>query len=413
MKDTTFETKIVAANPFNRRSAFVKATMKQIRRAQPAKKRSWFATYVHKPSFALIAVIAAVVCSGAVYATVTFTPRLIELLDKKVNDRGATEYTVSGFAACADQYRPIPKHFEIKKNVALSDDEVHKIIQAKCELNWTRDFAAKKWPQDRITHDQRETITFTQVDLPGTIEEASTDNIRVTFSTGTVDIRPMPGASVAVFADGEEVPASQLKPGDIVLRAQRIRHSYPDFSALPSQGESRSLKGEQPADLGTVALFKLSLPPDYYVEKQWYLTEIPACQGNPEELCPNTPAIDIYPRVEGGPGANPDVVYNPDNTFRDISGTVTELHADRLTLKSRAGNIYTVAIGSPGFAIYNRDFADNYLPDDTTLKVGSIVAVYYTQPANANPKTITKDQVVMVTLQLEAINPKSDPLKGY
>jgi len=63
--------------------------------------------------------------------------------------------------------------------------------------------------------------------------------------------------------------------------------------------------------------------------------------------------------------------------------------------------------------VYNRDFTTAYDTIDATLKIGSTVMVMYNQPKDADAKTITKEQVSVVQLQLDALNPKKGNIKQY
>lgn len=422
MKEYTFDAQIIAATPHSdKTNSFVKDTMKQIKRSTTATQTHqnsfayWF-QHLSKPALALVAVVAITLIGSAVYAAVHFAPALVQLLGKETNQRGATEYSVAGLEACEKQNGTIPERFEVRKDApGMADDEVKKILQARCETDWLQDFAGKRWPTYGTNAEWKDgdTIYYTRLDMLGTAGTVSDTKATVVFGGDRpVEHTPPQGEKITAFAAGEEIAISDIKPGDPVFTISRVSETYRDMSKYykgpkDSQNPRPEAPHSQPQVIGLVALFKMSLPLAYYMEKQNYLTEIPECMGNAGELCPNTPSIDVYPRAGGEGASNPHRdAYDENSVYREISGTITALSDDTLTLKSRKGNTYTVTVGDAGFAAYNRNYKGNYTDIDATLKVGSNVAVRYGQPKNANAKTVTKEQVDMVVLQLEGTNPK-------
>ena len=402
MKDVTFQAKIVAATTYsdNTNSSFVKETIRKIKMhsladALPvAQKRGlpFWLRHLHKPTLALLALLAITLISSAVYAAVQFAPALIQLLGKETNQRGATEYSVAGLADCAKNYGPVADRFEVKADAPkLSDDEVHKILQASCEMKWLQDFPGKKWPTygTNTTWKDGDTIYYTRLDMIGTLVSATDTKAKINLGGNIVDHTPLPNEKIKAFAAGEEIPLRDIKPGDTVFTVSRVSEVYHDYKNMVLRKDTNGINTmpyqyEQPKVIGLVALFKLSLPQDYYQQKQGYLTEIPTCTGNDSELCPQTPSIDVYPRV-GGEGASNSYLKNDINDIaREISGTVTQLSDDSLTLKSRKGNLYTVTVGDAGFSIYNRNFTAAYTDIDAHLKIGSNVSIRYRQPRDAD-----------------------------
>jgi len=418
MNDVRFDATLVAAA--KRRSddtnTFATTTMKRITAiASPDPKPRRWIFRLHKPALALAAFVAVVLLGSAVYAAVHFAPAFIQMLGKEKNSRGATEYSVSGFMQCAERNsEPATNRFEIKSDAPhLSDDEVHKIIQAKCELKWLETFPENHWPK-QSTSDRKggKTVTYARLDVLGTLDSLSPNALTITPPyTGTKPFMTQHGETIKTYASGEEVNLSAIKKGDAVFTIARFSEPANNWDTPPSR--MGTFQPEQPKPLGIVGVFKLSLPLAYYTEKQSYITEIPECEGNTDELCPQTPSIDVYPRTGGEGATNP---YHHDYAvYREISGEVTTLTSDTLTLKSRSGKLYSVTVGDDGFEAYNRDFTAPYAQDgiDAHLKVGSRVAIRYTQPKESDPTKISKDQVQMVSLQLEALNPKQGSVKQY
>ena len=426
MKDHSFDARIVAAAPHSEHTnTFIKETMKQIKHTPlvgrlPSHHHNGFRYWLRhlsKPALALIAIVAVTLVSGAVYAAVHFAPAFLQLLGKETNQRGATEYSVAGFTECSTNNGSIiaPEKFEVTTDTTLSDEEVQKILQARCEMQWLQDFPGKKWPTYGTNAEWKDgdTIYYTRLDMIGTVANVTETNAAIVLGDRTVDHTPPQGTKITAFAAGEEIALDQLKTGDAVFTISRVSETYHDmrnYMSGPKDQPNASIEmpHSQPKVEGIVAVFKLSLPKEYYLEKQSYIVEIPECSGNEGELCPNTPSIDVYPRSGGEGATNPYRNNLTDGTHREISGEVVELGDDTLTLKSRTGNLYKVNVGDAGFAVYNRDYASAYTDVDATLKVGSRVAVQYVQPKDANPKTVTKDQVWRISLQLEGSNPKKN-----
>lgn len=421
MKDSTFDAHIVAASPHSDETKnFVKRTMQKITAQTPHKKRGfveWF-THLHKPAIALSAFVAIILLGGAVYAAVHFAPALLQMLGKETNQRGATEYSFAGFKDCSENEHNVAERFEVKKDANLSDEEVQKIIQAKCELKWLQSFPGKVWPTTGTNPAWKDgdTIYYTRLDMLGHYKGGSDTKATVDTGDNAIDFTTPQGEKIRAFAAGEEIKHSDLKPGDTVFTISRISETYRNMNKYgwdkPKNELNLAPPQEQPKVIGLVALFKMSLPYEYYMQKQQLVTEIPECMGNPGEYCANTPSIDVYPRTSGEGASNPYATPIANGEYREISGTVIELGDDTLTLKSRNGNSYTITVGDAGFKVYNRDYASAYSDIDAKVKVGSNVAVRYNQPKNADAKTITKEQVQRVVLQLEGINPKKS-VKQY
>jgi len=365
------------------------------------------------PTAALVALIiaSAVGLSGVVYASIRFAPDFIKILNKSTNNRGATEYSVPDFAKCATDYGPVTEKFELKKDAPrLSDEEIKKTIQARCELAGVNDFVAKAWPTFGTHKDWQDgdDIFYTRPDLLGTLQSASADKAAMTYYGGqpqTKTYDAQPGQNIVAFAGGAKIPISQLKPGDTVFTVVRVTETYHKTWTNTSN--------PNPRPQGLVAIIKLSLPNQYYGTMQQYLTELPACAGNPGEYCPNTPSIDVFPRIGGEGATNPLYKNQPGYVFREVTGTVTQLDADSLVLKSHSGKKYTARVPANAFTTYNTDYAPNYTDIDATLQIGSTVSIIYSQPPKADARTITPEQITRINLLLDGLQPKQGGVKQY
>lgn len=425
MKDFILDAKLVAAVPYSDQtnSSFVKKVMEQISSQSLANKLpiahgfSYWLKHLHGPALAIVILVVGVLISGAVYAAVQFAPSLIKLLGKETNPRGATEYSVQGFADCQPaNLGPAAERFEIASDApAMDDNEVKKILQAKCELRWLEMFPGKTWPTYGTNAEWKDgdTIYYTRLDMLGKVDSVSESKAGIVLGDKIVEHKPPEGEKIKAYVAGTEIPLSELKAGDTVFTISRISDIHHDYKNIRSQDKSDPAyykPGKLPVTVGLVALFKMSLPLEYYHEKQGYLTEIPQCLNNEEELCPNTPSVDVYPRIGGEGASNPYFVNNPNGVARDISGEVTKFDANSLTLKTRKGTLYTVTIKDDGLLVYNRDFTGPYADSgmDATLKVGSQVLIMYQESNDQKQKTINPEQVRRIALLLEGVSPKKN-----
>jgi hypothetical protein len=417
MKDAHLESQLVAATPHSdNTNKFVTDVMHKIKTQSltvrlPAKQRKSFIGWVrhlHRPALVALAVAAAALLSTAVYASIQFAPALVKILGKDTA-HNRTQYTVSNFDDCSKNDGKLNK-FELNSQApALSDDDVQKIIQAKCETQWVNDFASKTWPTygDHQEWHDGDHVYYARPDIMGTFVSAQTDKATINFVDQPQNYTVQNGQQIKTYAEGQEVPLSQLKPGDTVVAVVRVQETYHplDRNAPPVSS--------QPTPVGLIALVKMSLPEKYYRTMQQYITEVPECVGNPHEYCSNTPSVDVYPRGEGGNNPKAD----PKNTvFHEISGKVTALEPNALTLESTSGAHYTVTLSGPEFATYNSNYAPTYAQEgiDAELKIGTTLSVRYLQQPHDNPKTITQQQVVAIQLKLDSLNPKHDTnIKQY
>ena len=361
------------------------------------------------PTSALTALIitGAIALGGVVYASVQFLPGLIKIVGTSTNQRGATEYDVPSFAACVPKGVAETKRFERKKDAPkLSDEEIRKIIQARCELEWVNQFVSSTWPTYG-THKEwqdGDDIFYARPDILGKLISVSAQEIIIS-SAGKYSYAAAPNQSIAGYADGSSVALQSIKPGDTVFTVVRVAETYHQKMTPTTSNE--------PRPLGAIGLLKLSLPLDYYQIMQSYITELPKCHGNDNEYCPNTASIDVFPR-EGGEGAhNPQLAPQANAVLHEISGTITTIDASTLTLTSRSGKKYTVSAPKDAFAQYNQKYAIAYTDVDAKVRLGSTVSVTYFQTPKEDSQTITANQIMTVRLLIDALNVKKDAIRQY
>lgn len=420
MKEIMIETKLVAASPESGNTNFVQKVMEGVRSRAlatrlPAQQRRGFIHWVchlHKPALIALAVATVALVSGAVYASVQFAPGLIKLLGKDTS-QGHTQYSVAGFADCSKNNGNMQKFELNNKAPALSDAEVQKIIQAKCELQWITSFANHTWPTygQNAQWEDGDHIYYARPDFLGTLVSADAGKAIMTYNPGdgnkTQNYTVAQNERVRAFSEGQEIPLTQLKPGDTIFSIVRVQETYTRLDRNKPQ------TSPQPTPVGLLALIKLSLPKEYYGQMQQYITEVPSCPGNPHDYCSSTPSIDVFPR--GGEGATNQAFNSKTNTiYRQITGKVTALAPNKVTLQSSSGTTFTVTLNTDGFADYNTNYAPIYNAEGTDgeLKIGSSIDIRYAQAANGDPTKISADQVITIDLKLESLNPKHDKKIG-
>ncbi len=421
----TLEQEIIAARPEDRtgNAAFMKRTMTAIKKAKAhetfdhvlrttnATKKERLLMRLRKlPVSALVAIVLGLIvfAGGAVYAATQYAPLLVKVLHKSVNTRGASEYEIGNFQDCVQEGTPINVgKFELKKDAPqISDDDVRRILQARCEMQWVSKFASKQWPTygSHAEWQDGDRIYYARADVMGEVISVSDTAVTLRLGDGTTKtMTAQSGQKLLAFGNGEQAPLNTILPGDpvfTVMRASEIHHA------------KQITAPEQPHEEGLVGLVKLGLPLKFYGAMQNYLTDIPECFGNKGEYCPQTGGIEIFPR-EGGEGAkNPELVMNDKNEGREISGIVTKLESDAMTLKSRTGNDFTIKTPAHALADYNQKYVENY-SGDSTLKIGSTVQVTYSQTPGSNAREITPSQIMTIFLQIDMLSPKQDAIKQY
>ncbi len=358
---------------------------------------------------AVAIIIAAIaITGGCVYAAAHFVPGLITIVSKHASQRGTTEYVIPDFAACTHS---TTQKFELNKDAPpLTDDDVKKIVQARCELDWANRFVAQTWPtygSHRHWKDGDD-IFYARLDVLGSLQSASTSKFTLTVNGNAKTYTRADKEAIVAYANGEKIALNILKSNDTIFAVVRVAETYHDHeSALYSDHSIQYYGNNEPRTLGAIAALKLSLPIQYYGSMQQFITEIPPCDNNPGEYCPRTAFIDVFPRAGGEAATNSAYVTHPGNVLRTISGKVTELGAGTLSLKSSSGAVYTVAATADAFQDYNQHYSPDYKDFNAALQIGSTVFVTYSQAANANPRAISLKQIFSVGLQIDATSPKA------
>jgi len=380
-----------------------------LRTTNTTKKERLFMRLRKLPTGVLVAIVLGLVvfAGGVVYAATQYAPLLVKVLHKSVNERGAPEYEIGHFQDCALEGTVSPVKFELKKDAPpLGDDDVRRILQARCETQWVSTFASKQWPTygTHAKWQDGDRIYYARPDVMGEVV-AIHDNA-VTLRLGDGSIKTLPaqkGQKITAFGNGEQLPLTTIMSGDpvyAVTRASEIHH------------EKQWTAPEQPHEEGIIGVVKLSLPLKFYGNMQNYLTDIQECYGNKGEYCPQTGGIEVFPREGGEAARNPELHIDQTSIGREISGVVKTFDANTMTIQSRAGHVYKVVAPANAFSDYNQQYAEAY-GSYGTMKVGSTVSITYAQPPKSDPHTITASQIQTIFLQLDMLSPKQDAIKQY
>lgn len=352
----------------------------------------------------VIAIIAAVaLLSGVVYASVRFAPDLIQLFDKKINEQGRVEYVVPSFAECQNDLGPKTDTFAVRPTVSADDEEVKKILQAKCELEGVGTFASDQWPTYGEHKQWRDgdTIYYTRPDILGTVKRISNHALEIQYSgglTATKKYSTFQNQDLQAFTRNQQVSLKDIKPGDFVFVIERVAETYHEKFV--------DGKASDPHGVGAVAVVKMTLPAAYYGEKQKHIYEVQPCMQNPGETCPKEyqSGIDVFPRGSEG-ATNPSLRKDTDLTnSREINGVVTEILPDRFILKSNKGNLFTVHLPKQIIDSYNSDVAPIYQQNGrfelsrVSLHPGSWVSINYQQQADDNPRGILLSDIFKIYL---------------
>lgn len=423
MNTTKLETMLLGARPTSKKAnQFTQAVMrqiqddatfsKQLRTTSKQSKRSLLMKLrtLHGVSLGVALVITATLLTGVVYAGIRFAPDLIQLLDKRTNEQGRIEYSVPAFASCQSDSQPKADTFAVKPNATMGDEEIKKIIQAKCELQNINNFASQTWPTYGQHKQWRtgDTIYYTRPDILGTIKSVDKHKLIIEYGSlkDTKTYQTFEGKDLLAFYRNQKVSLDSVKPGDFVFTIERVSETY--------HASLNEKTNPNPKAVGIVAIVKMTLPQDYYGAKQDTIYEIQPCMNNSGETCPKEypGGIDVFPRGSEA-AVNPDLTPATATTIlRDINGVVTDISGDAVTIKSNKGNAFTIHIDRQIIDSYNQDAPKLHSPKNdseqakVTLHPGSWVSVTYLQEANSDPRTISQAHIFKLFLLID-LSPKN------
>lgn len=416
MKDLTLEQEIIASRPdnFEINRVFVDRTMQRVSNSaghklneeQVAPGFSIFKRFRLLPLPLMIAIVVLGLCmtTGAAYAAFKYVPNLLNITSKTTSQRDTKEYTIANFEQCQAEGLQKVDRFELKKSSTVqSDDEIIKILQAKCELGIIDKFVKDKWPTTQTSNKEGENIsTYARADVIAQYSNESDNTLTYVFNDKTERKTPPKGVKLRAYHQGKEVAFKDIPKSSIVFVVTQVKEQSKQANGNPSTEVT-----------GVLGIVRLSLPAAYYYEKQNILTEVIQCIGNEPELCPSTASIDVFPRESNSEGASNPYYKNQDGAYREVSGEVQEFNASSMTLQASSGAQYVVNTPSGALERYNSEFSKNYKDVDAVLKIGSNVSVRYTQPADTDPKQIAPEQIQAISLLIDMLDKKDSDVKQY
>jgi hypothetical protein len=371
---------------------------------------------LHGVGLVLAIIIATVFAVGVVYASAQLVPDIVRVFNKKQTNSGRIQYDAPSFARCYQNGDRTLDKFEVSPAAHLSDEEVEKILTAKCELMQVDSFIKSKWPTygDHTVWKDGDHIYYTRADVLGEVQSIHKQQLVLSNGpAGSITYQAFNHQPIQAYAQGRLVSTSIVKPKDYVFSVVRVSEVYHAPEAIRGPQGNTIMQNKPPAvPLGLVAVIKMSLPEKYYTGLQEYVQPVVACTGNPSEHCPGSLSgvmIDVFPRGEAlvNPYARPDSL---DLQTYEINGIVTALTSQKMTIKASSGNPYTLALNHPVIDDYNTNVSPVYpYPAETThVRIGSWMEVLYRQKPTEDHTQITVPDLRLMQI-ITGLQPKVVP----
>ena len=359
------------------------------------------------PALAVIAIIigSVAVLSGSAYAAyqLLWPAPSVHVSAPTKTDGGRDEVVIS-LKQCGDDSRA--SRYELKKNAAITADQVAGVIKARCELDAIGTWAKKEYPSSQPTMNYTKEYDTTDMRDSMVTHIAARSSNSITFVGLTkyneVDKTLAVLPTTRFIADGHEVTPDAIGANDpVIYYTTVVTHVTPSAGCTPQHcGGIGNLVSEK-----LQAVVKLSQPFENYDQFAWQsLTEIVTCSGNPNDRCLTgfASAIELYQ----GSGA-------PDQTtqMKQIQGKVTSLDGTSFTMRSSSGTLFTITAPTDIVASYNTNRAARYY-NNQLVKIGSGIDVLYNEHPDQHSKSISSKSISSVTLQTELVG-KSDTPAAY
>lgn len=370
---------------------------------------------LHGLSLVLAIIIAAICMAGVVYASTQIVPDIIRVFNKKQTTTGRIEYDAPAFAHCYQKGDRSLDKFDVSPAAHLSDQEVEKILTAKCELMRVDAFIKSKWPTygDHATWREGDHIYYTRADVLGEVQSIDTQTLVLSNGNANpVQYKAFNNRPIQAYLGGKPVDIAMIKPNDYVFSVVRVSEVYHTPETLRGPHANEIMQNHTATSLGLVAVIKMSLPERYYTTLQNYIEPVVACTGNPSEHCPGELSgvmIDVFPRDEAltNPYARPD---SSDLQAYEITGMVTALTSESVTIKASSGAQYVLTMDTPVIDTYNSGVAPTYPwpPDKTQVQIGSRLEILYRQKPGENHLRLRLSDLRSMQI-ITGIQPKAEP----
>lgn len=420
MKYDKFIALLVAARPEGHaaRSDFTDSVMKainsteilsgHIRRMNVNKKETFIMKLRHLPKYAMMAIAigSLVVLSGAAYATYQLLwPRPAVHVSKPTTSFSGRDEVIASLKQCGDN--KLTSRYELKKNATITADQIAGVVKAHCELDAISTWATTTFPSDdhlvpndSHAHDtnRANASMATQIKKMTSSSVTFAGLVKYNLADKTLAIT----ASTRFIADGRDVPASQITSSDpVVYITSDVSHFTPSSDCT---AQHCSMSGTQVSQT-LQAVVKLSMPLEYYDQLAWQsLTEIVACEGNPNDTCLTgyAGAIDLYQNFEN---------TDPTARMKEIQGFITSIDGTSVTIKSSSGSLFTISTPTDIISAYNKNKASQYY-NNQTVKIGSGLGIRYMENPDQHSKSISGKNLMTVELQIEVLS-KGNPIQAY
>lgn len=420
----SIEDKIIAARPdaIVPNSEFTDAVMEKIvenTRQTPILSRIVHRASVH-PFFALLVILFTVgLLSGTIYAISVLWP----IAGVLVTDEGRSK---SGRDAVGIISESCPHEianglYELKRNATITKGQTAAVVKAECESLEILAWFEKTYPQrptdtsyeysPNTTSDEK----YTGLEGPATI--AAIDDKAILFK-GTQLIDGSSSEELAITASTKFIvnrqvaTARDVKAGDavqyVVRRDRQIKVSGTGDVCYVNVCSVSVLS----SDDTLLAVVKLSQQIDLY-NKFGSLTRLDECMGNPQDLCTDTPRMDVLNpyAYSDSPSASTltPPTQNTDNQYpADLEGVLISHNASEFVIQTTSGRKARVTTEYDVIERFNN--AQN----EVTVQDGDRLSLNYMRASEHAQETVIDQQEnflhIYVILEMPG---KGDPINKY
>lgn len=426
--------------------------------------KEFYMRLLRLPKLALVAVAltgAGSISAGA-YATYQWLVPEVNITHiTQANDDNKREFTVSikdcgvivGGATVSDGIQ----HYEVAKGSNLTNDQVIKVLKNSCNFQQVLQMVQTRWHDPMPPLNPKPGTIFSIVMLGqglqnvlndpsiGTVAAIDGSNITINstvyqeydgpsvfypgqkipdmstltqyFPNGKLLSRTFPLAgSTEVVDNGQDVPMSQVKPGDTVFFLTESQHT------VQSNGTWGPNQNTQ-----VIRLIKTDIDPAYVQTAMGIgnpaivgpIAQLQQCQGNGQYLCvgdgktgylqyKEVYAVPSQADVMPGQGFDDNNKYfrkdldltksNAGDLFHEIEGRITKISGNTITFQSR-GTVATFNLTLPYDAVtaFNKNHTQK-------VSVGDMVNVDYLQATNENHTVIKSGDVTSFALVLRQLS---------
>lgn len=414
MKPTVEQLIIASHSGHGKNTRFTEVVMVSIKRTAPSgalstSRSSIWSRLRHLPKFAVIvlALLGLMIASGTAYAIYTLWPKpAVTVTTPEENQFGRSQFSVS-LENCAGPNRA---SYEIKRGSTLQNDEIPKVLQARCERD-----VIEKWANDAgiLDDNQRggapkmyqngEVVEYDRFSYVASMVSVFDEKtIALTGDEWNSPKEPLPIATDAKFyAAGEEVKREDIKVGDAVLFITHDKYQY-KLRQDPYGSESR-LHGELIEKVVTHVI-KVELPFEYYgPTKQNQIAERQPCHGNPDDTCIQSGGVDLYENLNLN-------IRLTETMMRTVQLTIEKIEGKVITAKSSSGRIFTLTLPQDIIGHYNQFRSSSY--NNVKVGVGDMLSVTYVESEAEHSLVLNESSIQSIHVVIDFIY-KNDPLKKY